>query len=247
MRIFTELTEVCISNLIHFSEKDSITQSQEEYVYRLLVDTVLTVIRQLPGLNALFIRGFHKFPDALIPVLKKKALKKFGAMSTHGALDYLVIYRIFDENSPLKKSITHFVGHFRALVFISQFLLKNQIKEATLAVWAQGVCVYFFDDEKNVVEQIRKYFTNGCLYEAVIPGEAVEIDTFYCMELSFLTHNTNINAYRPLQAHITEFRHGSMYIWGTEIVDRCTIRKVVACSFCIDGFLEDLTTAAAGG
>ncbi|KAI5148004.1 hypothetical protein ENBRE01_0064 [Enteropsectra breve] len=245
MGIFNELTEVCISNLIHFSEKDSVSQRQEEYVYGLLIDTVLTVIKQLPGLNALFIRGFHKFPDALIPVLKKKALKKFGAMSTHGALDYLVIYRLFDENSPLKKSITHFVGHFRALIFISKFLPKNQIKEATLAHWIAGARVDFFDDEKNVVKQIRKYFKNGCLYEAVIPGEALEIDTFYCMELSFLTHNTNMNANRPLLAPITEFRHSSTYIWGTEIVDSCTIRKVVACNDPgTDAFLEGLTKAA---
>ncbi|KAI5148576.1 hypothetical protein ENBRE01_0414 [Enteropsectra breve] len=227
MGILDELTEVSIRNLVHYADKDSVSQQVVAYVDSLLVFTVIKAIRLLPGLNALFIRGFHKFPADLIPVLKSKRLIKFGAMSACGVLDYLVIYQIFHEDSPLKRSITHFVGHFRALLFISKFLAKDQITGATITREISGFHVDFFDDEQIVVEQIKGHFNNDSIYERIILKERLQINTVYHMVQLKLEYYRYMTSFRPLIEPVAEFEESGIDIKESEILDSCLIENLV--------------------
>ncbi|KAI5151759.1 hypothetical protein ENBRE01_2364 [Enteropsectra breve] len=245
MGIFTELTEICISHFLHFSVNEIVSESLDEYFDGLLVDVIKTAKRLLPGLNALFIRGFRKFPDALVPILKKMKLKKFGAMCTNGAADFLIIYRLLNEECLLKRSITHFVGHFRALLFISRFLEKNQIKEATVANWMAAMRTDFFDDEKIVIEQIKMYFEGGSLYKPIILNDVLKIDTMYYLEISFITSaNIKLHSFRPFVPHLRASLYGGIFSYESDIIKSCAIKNLKLCTKPHShAFLESYRTA----
>ncbi|KAI5150144.1 hypothetical protein ENBRE01_1322 [Enteropsectra breve] len=239
MSLFSEITEVSIINLIHYCDNELASQRIKEYVDGLLEVTVIKAIKQLAGLSALFIQGFHIFPNALIPVLKKLRLKKFGVMSTCAVLDYLVIYRLFDENSPLKKSISHFVGHFRALLFLSKFLAKDQIKEVTLTNTLRGVYVELFEDEKIVFELIKNHFYGGCIHGRIILEERLQINTVYNIELERIMHARKMSTFRPLIAGFNVpqgYEYGEIAVTQGEIAEGCSFDNMILCYVSRTGF-----------
>ncbi|KAI5152223.1 hypothetical protein ENBRE01_2790, partial [Enteropsectra breve] len=240
MGIFNEVQEVCIRNLLYFSERNSISNQIEEYTNGLLVDTVVTAIKRLPGLNSLFIHGFDRFPRTLIPILRNTQLKKFGAMSNCAKVDFLVNYQLFNEECPLKKSISHFMGHWRSLFFVAPFLEKNQIKEATVTSSLTGLAIDFYDDdEKALAEKIRKYFVDGDLQKSVILIKHLKIDTVYFMDRLFTPCSLNTITSRPLPTGDEIFSQSCRVVPEAEIIERCSIKNLIMCNDSPGGsFLE---------
>ncbi|KAI5152072.1 hypothetical protein ENBRE01_2548 [Enteropsectra breve] len=226
MGIFDGLTELTISHFLNYCVFENTYKNLAEYVDTLLLDTVVTAIKQLPGLNALFIRGFDKIPGALVPILRKMQLKKFGAMCSSGAVDYLVIYRLFNTDCLLRKSISHFVGHFRALLFISMFLRTNQIKEAIVTDWIAGPYKKFSDDEQIFVDQIKMNFEDEDLHKPIIFGNALQIDTLYYLETSFLKRDDTLHTFRPFAAPLKAGLFGEIGIYEHEIYNNCMIKHL---------------------
>ncbi|KAI5150150.1 hypothetical protein ENBRE01_1328 [Enteropsectra breve] len=235
MWIFKEITELCIHNTVYsesnfhlIAHNNYVVLEGDPHVYMegIITKLVDAAIRKLPGLSSLLIQGYNKFPEALIPKLRKTSLKAFGVLGLCSKVDYIVIYRLFKEECALKNSITGFYGHFRALQFISSFLPENKIRRAKVSDKLNGMSLELFEDEKMVAEQIKSYFVNELLSEKVATDKKVEIETLEYLDSKFVQDQAKdykVRAHMPMMP-VESF---SRSINGLEILENWAFCRIV--------------------
>ncbi|KAI5151825.1 hypothetical protein ENBRE01_2413 [Enteropsectra breve] len=181
IEILTGLQEVYIYNMLPHYKTLPTAKETEGYLNSLFVTIVNVVLEKLDGLNSLFIQGFNEFPQEFIPRLQKKRLRKFGAMGNCGKVDYLVIHRLFSTECPLKQSIGHFIGHCRAVQLFSQITKKIKLEEATVYNRLYGANYVLSEADELYSEQLKEYFVDGSLNNAVKLNHKLSIGTVYYM------------------------------------------------------------------
>ncbi|KAI5151450.1 hypothetical protein ENBRE01_2146 [Enteropsectra breve] len=191
--------------------------------------TVKAALGTISGLTGLIIRGFNSFPEELVPLLKKTNLRKFGAMSHYGSVDYIVINKLFREDSLLKNSIRHFVGHYRSLYLLSYFYENWEIREATLANKLYGGSIDYFTNEKSEWEQIKEYFKKPEPYRnnEVKLTKRIKIDTVLHMESTFFSMPLRRTHFRRAYNHVSVFDNMCDTIYPKEILECFEINQLV--------------------
>ncbi|KAI5148579.1 hypothetical protein ENBRE01_0417 [Enteropsectra breve] len=247
--IFREITELCIHNTV-YSESNfnlvalnkyvALEGDPDVYMEGIITKLVDAAIRILPGLSSLLIQGYNKFPEALIPKLRKTSLKAFGVLGLCSKVDYIVIYQLFKEECALKNSITVFFGHFRALQFISNFLPENKIRNAKVSNMLSGMSLELFEDEKMVAEQIKSYFVNELLSEKVATDKKVEIETLEYLDSMFVQDQAKDYRVRP-HMPMMPVESFSRSINGLEILENWAFCRIIGVfEDSIRVFLSDL-------
>ncbi|KAI5150167.1 hypothetical protein ENBRE01_1333 [Enteropsectra breve] len=250
IEILTGLQEVYIYNMLPHYKTLPTAKETEGYLNSLFVTIVNVVLEKLDGLNSLFIQGFNEFPQEFIPRLQKKRLRKFGAMGNCGKVDYLVIHRLFSTECPLKQSIGHFIGHCRAVQLFSQITKKIKLEEATVYNRLFGAHDVLSEADELYSEQLKEYFVDGSLNNAVKLNHPLSIGTVYymrpvavAMQLSMQASRQHSEYYKLANATSTvidasEFLTGSKF---THLIVQLENNLSIVNNFVTTAIKEDST------
>ncbi|KAI5150979.1 hypothetical protein ENBRE01_1819 [Enteropsectra breve] len=228
-------TEVYINNMMSVTLPDEMLPGDEcryasvDDAGAYLVLTVKTALSTISELSGLLIRGFNRFPEQLVPLLQKTNLRKFGAMSFYGCVDYIVMSKLFREESLLKNSIRHFVGHYRALYLLSYFYKNWKIKEATLTCELFGIEMEYFTDEKQEWERIKAHFENTEPHRdnKVKIWDRIVIDTVYHLDSAFLALPLQKSLFRnPCEDRVVQNNRFDVVL-PEEVLERFEIAHLV--------------------
>ncbi|KAI5150977.1 hypothetical protein ENBRE01_1817 [Enteropsectra breve] len=241
MSIFNEISEVYIHSVMleQFAQIPSIDEP-DKTMDRLLVLAVRAAIKSLSGLNSLFIDGFNRFPDELVPLLKNTALNKFGVRGYYGSVDFLVIHRLFDEDCPLKNSIAHFIGHLRALLLFCKLRGKFTIEQASIYMSIYGFHTKLYEDEEKYTERIKHHFIAESLACKVKFEQQVEIGTLYYVENKFSRRICNNPLFKPRADNYSSVLP-LKEISPEEVLRYCIIRCLITCHDTGLDFVKNIT------
>ncbi|KAI5150148.1 hypothetical protein ENBRE01_1326 [Enteropsectra breve] len=227
MEILPELQEVYIYNLLPFYKTMPSASESGEFLDSLFVTMVSAVLKKLDKLSSLFIQGFNEFPQELIPRLQEKSLRKFGAMGFCGKIDYLIIHELFGKECSLKRSICHFIGHFRAVQLFFQITKRKSLEEATIYNRLFKLYDVLPEADRLYSEQIKEYFVDGNLNNAIIIEQSLNISTVYYMMPIIFMKGVVLKTYREGDQWIFMINKVSQKIAAKEFLSGSVIRRLV--------------------
>ncbi|KAI5151832.1 hypothetical protein ENBRE01_2418, partial [Enteropsectra breve] len=244
MELFKDLKEVYIYNLLPYYKTLPYPSVTGEFIDHLFIKMVKSVVKMLPRLNSLFIQGFDEFPEELISLLKSRSLKKFGAMGYCGRVDYEVIHRLFIDDSALKNSITHFIGHCRAVKLFCLITGKSVLEEATVFDRLLGVHGDLTVKTREYTENIKHLFANDDLNKELLLTEPISIGTVYYMEPAILMMHNTMRAEKLKTPYYELIEKSSTVISAEEFLTKCTIQHLVVRLGKYGDFAADITKYA---
>ncbi|KAI5151205.1 hypothetical protein ENBRE01_1971 [Enteropsectra breve] len=230
MCILSDIAEVYIYNLLPLCSSSQADQIPEMNIDEFLISIVEITLKTLPELKSLFINGFVTFPDELVQIVSEAALEKFGVMGYYGEIDYIVVDKIFQNECPLKKSITHFVGHYGALSYIFEVFPDMQIRDTTSCNMLYEFPGDLPPEEKAYAEKINVNFKNGNLRGKVRSSKRIYIRNFTYMDPAILVKQDPRYLFKPLGDSGNHVETTTHFTYAKDALKNCKIENLTMCA-----------------